>query len=362
MKISLLKEIKAQESRVGLTPTNVADLVKKGHHVYVETNAGVASGFANEEYLSAGAELVDAKTAWDSAEMVVKVKEPIESEYQYFREGLIIYTYFHLASNEPLTKALLDSKVIAVAYETVELANGVLPLLTPMSEIAGRMAIQIAAHLSEKPHGGNGVLLGGIPGVHPGKVVIIGGGVVGLNAAQMASGMGAQVVIFDMNLERIRYLNQIFGNTVTVLASSEKAIFDEIRDADVLVGAVLIPGAAAPKIVTREMVASMKQGSIIVDVAIDQGGCVETIDHYTTHENPTYTVDGVIHYAVANIPGAVARTATIGLTNATAKYAMILANLGFEDALEMYPELRRGLNTKDGEITYPGVQAAFPHL
>lgn len=362
MKISLLKEIKPQESRVGLTPANVAELIAAGHSVFVEQDAGNGSGFTNQEYMAAGAEITDAKTAWKSAEMVVKVKEPIESEYQYFRAGLIIYTYFHLASNEPLTKALLDAKVVAIAYETVELENHTLPLLTPMSEIAGRMAIQIGAHLSEKHQGGNGVLLGGIPGVRPGKIVIVGGGVVGMNAAQMAVGMGAEVVVLDKDLERVRYLDTLFGNAATVLVSSAPILAEELKTADVLVGAVLVPGAVAPKIISREMIKDMKKGSIIVDVAIDQGGCVATMDHSTTHENPTYVVEGVTHYAVANMPGAVARTSTIGLTNATSKYALILANLGYQKAMATYPELQKGLNTENGKITCDGVQAAFPHL
>jgi len=362
MKISLLKEIKPQESRVGLTPANVAGLVRSGHEVMVETNAGENSGFIDSEYSKAGATITDAKTAWETAEMVVKVKEPIASEYQYFRAGLIIYTYFHLASNEPLTKALLENQVVAVAYETVELENHTLPLLTPMSEIAGRMAIQIAAHFSEKHQGGNGVLLGGIPGVRPGKIVIVGGGVVGMNAAQMAIGMGAEVVILDKSLERVRYLDTLFGNTATVLASSETAVAEETKTADVVVGAVLIPGSVAPKVVTKEMVKNMKAGSVIIDVAIDQGGCVETMDHYTTHEAPTYLVDNVIHYAVANMPGSVARTATIGLTNATARYANVIADLGLQQAMVKFPELAKGLNTKDGKITCLGVQLAFPHL
>lgn len=362
MRISVLKEIKPQEERVGLTPANVVELIHAGHEVFIEKNAGIGSGFSNEEYQINGAIIVDAKTAWNKADMVIKVKEPIESEYQYFREGLIIYTYFHLASNEILTRTLLNAKVISIAYETVELKNHTLPLLTPMSEIAGRMAIQIAAHFCEKHQGGNGVLLGGIPGIRPGKIVIVGGGVVGMNAAKMAIGMGAEVVIFDKNLDRVRYLDTLFGNTATVLTSSELAIAEETKTADVVIGAVLIPGAVAPKVVTKEMVTAMKPGSVIIDVAIDQGGCIETTDRYTTHEHPTYLVDGVIHYAVANMPGAVARTSTIGLTNTTAKYAAIIANVGYKEAINRYPELAKGLNTEAGKIIHPGVQTAFPHL
>jgi len=362
MKISLLKEIKPQEGRVGLTPANVAELVKRGHSVLVEQSAGVESGFADEDYTNAGGSIVDAATAWQEAEMVVKIKEPLPEEYQYFRPGLVIYTYFHLASNEPLTKALLEHKVTAIAYETVELADGSLPLLTPMSEVAGRLAIQIAAHISERPNGGNGILLSGITGVAPGKIVIIGGGVVGENAAQMATGMRAEVVIFDLNEERMQYLQNEFGDKATVLKSSDEAIKKELADADVLIGAVLIPGAVAPKVVTAEMVQSMKPGSVIVDVAIDQGGSVETIDHYTTHDDPTYIVHDVIHYAVANMPGAVPRTSTLGITNATAKYAYELADKGYKAAMAESPELAKGLNTEDGKIMYDKVQEAFPNL
>jgi len=362
MKVSLLKEIKPQEGRVGLTPANVATLVEHGHEVLVEFSAGLLSGFADEDYVNAGATLVDAPTAWGDAEMVVKIKEPLQEEYQYFREGLVIYTYFHLASNEPLTKALLDNKVTAIAYETVELPDHSLPLLTPMSEVAGRLSIQIAAHISEKPHGGNGILLGGITGVAPGKIVIIGGGVVGFNAAQMATGMQAEVIIFELNDDRIKYLQNEFGDKATVLAPNDATIKEHLADADVLVGAVLVPGAVAPKVVTREMVQSMKPGSVIVDVAIDQGGSVETIDHYTTHDDPTYLVHDVIHYAVANMPGAVPRTSTLGITNATAKYAYAIADAGYKAAMVTYPELAKGLNTEDGKITYDKVQEAFPNL
>jgi len=362
MKVSLLKEIKPQEGRVGLTPKNVATLIEKGHEVLVEQNAGVLSGFDDEDYANAGATLVDAATAWNEAEMVVKIKEPLPEEYKYFREGLVIYTYFHLASNEPLTKALVDSKVTAIAYETVELPDHTLPLLTPMSEVAGRLSIQIAAHISEKPHGGNGILLGGITGVAPGKIVIIGGGVVGENAAQMATGMQAEVVIFDLNEDRIKYLQEEFGDKAKVLMSNDATIKAELANADVLVGAVLVPGAVAPKVVTEAMVQSMKPGSVIVDVAIDQGGSVETIDHYTTHDDPTYIVHNVIHYAVANMPGAVPRTSTLGITNATAKYAYEIADLGYKAAMEAYPELAKGLNTEDGKIMYDKVQEAFPNL
>jgi len=362
MKISLLKEIKPQEGRVGLTPANVAELVDKGHEVFVEKDAGLLSGFADEAYVSAGATLVDAKTGWDEADLVVKIKEPIAEEYKYFREGLMIYTYFHLASNEPLTKALVDNKVTAIAYETVEMPDGSLPLLTPMSEIAGRMSIQVAANISEKPNGGNGILLSGITGVAPGKIVIIGGGVVGLNAAQMATGMQAEVVIFELNEERIKSLQTTFGDKARVLKADEATIKEELATADVLVGAVLIPGGVAPKVVTKAMVQSMKPGSVIVDVAIDQGGSVETIDHYTTHDSPTYIVENVIHYAVANMPGAVPRTATIGITNATAKYAYAIADMGYKAAMEKYPELAKGLNTENGKITYDKVQEAFPNL
>lgn len=358
MIISVLKEVKNQEFRVGLTPGNVQTLVASGHTVYVEFDAGIGSGFSNEEYQESGATLVTTAVAWENAEMVIKVKEPIPSEYKYFRENLILYTYLHLASNKELTLELLKHKMTAIAYETVELEDGSLPLLTPMSEIAGRMAIQVGAHFLEKHTGGRGILLSGLPGVKRGKVVIIGGGVVGVNAAKLAVGMGAKVTLIDRNISRLRYLETLFGNDVELLSSTPTVIAKEVLDAHLVVGAVLVTGAAAPKLVTEEMVKTMLPGSVLVDVAIDQGGCIETMDHYTTHEEPIYIKHGVIHYAVANMPGAVARTSTIGLTNETIVYAKILADLGYEAAVKEYPELQLGVNTKDGVILCEGVREA----
>ncbi|WP_293171051.1 alanine dehydrogenase [Oceanithermus sp.] len=356
MKIGVPKEIKTLENRVAMTPGGVESLVKRGHEVWVERGAGVGSGLADAEYEAAGAKLVSAEEAW-GAEMVVKVKEPLPSEYKYLRPDLILFTYLHLAASEELTRAMLESGVIGIAYETVQTADGALPLLVPMSEVAGRMATQEGAKYLEKSFGGRGVLLGGVPGVAPADVVILGGGTVGINAAKIAVGMGAHVTILDVNHARLQYLDDVFGGRLTTLTSTEANIKKAVRYADVLIGAVLIPGAKAPHLVTREMLPTMKEGSVIVDVAVDQGGCVETIKP-TTHAEPTYVVDGVVHYGVANMPGAVPRTSTFALTNQTLPYAMKLAEKGVA-ALREDPALLKGLNTYHGKLTYAAVAEAF---
>ncbi|MGE5674652.1 MAG: alanine dehydrogenase [Mycobacterium leprae] len=359
MIIGLPKEIKANENRVGMTPAFVSAMVKSGHQVFVEKEAGKGSGFDDSDYVAAGATILPtAAEVWNKAEMIVKVKEPLAAEYGFFREGQILFTYFHLAPEPELTHALMEKKVIAVAYETVQPADGSLPLLTPMSEVAGRMSVQIGAHFLEKAFGGRGVLLGGVPGVQPADVVIIGGGVVGTNAAKMAMGMGANVTIIDKNIDRLRYLDDVFGGRLQTRASNEYVIASAVAKADLVVGAVLIPGARAPKLVTTEMVKSMKPGSVIVDVAIDQGGSIETIDRVTTHANPTYEKFGVIHYSVANMPGAVPRTSTMALTNATLPYALQLANKGWRRALKENEALAKGANVVEGKITYAAVAQA----
>lgn len=358
MKIGVPKELKNQEYRVGLTPDAVKQYCDAGHTVLVECGAGLGSGFTDAEYRQAGAQLHSQQTIWDEAELVVKIKEPLVSEYQFFRPGLIIYTYLHLAANLELTKQLLTHKVTAIAYETVQLADGSLPLLAPMSEVAGRMAVQVGAHFLEAPTGGRGVLLSGIPGVSKGEVVIIGGGVVGMNAAIVAVGLGAKVSLFDVSAPRLREIDAYFGGRIQTCFSSPTAIAQALRTCDLLIGAVLIPGASAPKVVSRAMIALMPKGSVVVDVAIDQGGCIETITQATTHEQPTFEVDGVIHYAVANIPGAVPRTSTIGLVNVTTPYGLALATLGVEAALARYPQLQLGLMTHQGVLySQPVVQA-----
>jgi len=356
MKIGVPKEIKTLENRVAMTPGGVESMVKRGHEVWVERGAGVGSGLADAEYEAAGARLVSAEEAW-GAEMVVKVKEPLPSEYKYLRPDLILFTYLHLAASEELTRAMLESGVIGIAYETVQTADGALPLLVPMSEVAGRMATQEGAKYLEKSFGGRGVLLGGVPGVAPADVVILGGGTVGINAAKIAVGMGAHVTILDVNHARLQYLDDVFGGRLTTLTSNEANIKKAVRFADVLIGAVLIPGAKAPHLVTREMLPTMKEGAVIVDVAVDQGGCVETIKP-TTHADPTYVIDGVVHYGVANMPGAVPRTSTFALTNQTLPYAMKLAEKGVA-ALEEDPALLKGLNTYHGKLTYAAVAEAF---
>lgn len=352
MYIGIPKEIKNHEDRVGITPAGVVSLVSSGHTVLVETGGGIASGFSDEAYVAAGAELVSAEKAW-SADMVIKVKEPLDTEYKYFREGLILYTYLHLAANKPLTEALLKAKVTGVGYETMVGNDGSLPLLTPMSQIAGRMAIQQSAHFLEANHGGKGIMLSGVPGVRRGEVVIIGGGVVGTNAAKIAAGMGANVTILDRSAKRMDELENIFDGKVQTLMSNTHNITECVKNADVVVGAVLIPGRAAPKLVTEEMIKSMEPGSVVVDIPIDQGGIFET-SHATTHDDPVYTVHNVIHYAVANIPGAVPQTATEALSAATIPYAVEMANLGLEAATKDNTVLT-GVNTHAGKLTEKAV-------
>ncbi|WP_078579691.1 alanine dehydrogenase [Salipaludibacillus agaradhaerens] len=355
MKIGVPKEIKNNENRVALTPAGVLTLNQAGHSVMIETTAGIGSGFTDDDYLAAGAKIYDDPSLlWAHSDMIMKVKEPLTSEYEYFREGLILFTYLHLAAVPPLANALTEKKVTAVAYETVEI-NRTLPLLTPMSEVAGRMASQIGAQFLEKPKGGSGVLLSGIPGVKRGKVTVIGGGVVGTNAAKIAMGLGADVTIMDLSPERLRQLDDIFGTEINTLMSNPLTIAEAVKESDLVIGAVLIPGAKAPKLVTEDMVKEMKPGSVIVDVAIDQGGIVETVDKITTHDSPTYTKYDVVHYAVANMPGAVPRTSTIGLTNVTVPYALQIANYGLPHALKSNPALVKGVNTASGFVTYEAV-------
>jgi alanine dehydrogenase len=359
MKIGVPKEIKTNENRVALVPAGAESLVAAGHDVLIQAGAGEGSGFPDRSYTDAGARIApNAARVWGEAEMIMKVKEPIRREWPRMRQGQTIFTYFHFAADEKLTCAHIDSGATCIAYETVELPNRELPLLTPMSEVAGRMAVQEGAKYLEKLYGGRGVLLGGVPGVPPAKVVIIGGGVVGINAAKMAAGMGAKVTVLDLSLERLRYLSDVMPANVTLIYSNRHNILEQISTADLVVGAVLIPGAVAPRLIRREDLKTMQPGSVIVDVAIDQGGCVETI-HATTHENPTYVVDGVIHYGVANMPGGVPRTSTLALTNATFPYALKLANLGWKQALRDSVPLRKGLNIVDGQVVYPAVAEAF---
>jgi alanine dehydrogenase len=355
MIIGVPREIKDNEARVGITPAGVRALTEAGHHVLVETQAGAQSGFPDEEYQNHGAEMVgDAGYVWGKSEMVVKVKEPIESEYVYFREGLVLFTYLHLAPLRLLTDKLLESKMIGIAYETVRDRRGTLPLLTPMSEVAGRMSVQVGATYLEKERGGRGILLGGVPGVPPASVTILGGGIVGTNAARIALGFGAKTTLIDMNLNRLRELEDIFGGRLYTLASNSYNVALATREADLVIGGVLIPGATAPKLVTREMVSRMKPGAVIVDVAIDQGGCVETA-RPTSHSNPSYKVDGVVHYCVTNMPGAVPHTSTLALTNSTFPYVLRLAQLGAREALRQDAGLAEGLNTWLGTLTYKGV-------
>ena len=355
MIVGLPKEIKDNEYRVGLTPAGVRALTDAGHRVIVETHAGEGSGFEDSLYARAGATIITAADdVWAEAEMIVKVKEPIATEYPRMREGQLLFTYLHLAPDKGLTEHLLKSKVTGVAYETITDRRGTLPLLTPMSEVAGRMAIQVGAHYLEKMSGGRGILLGGVPGVPAARVVIIGGGVVGTNAAKIAVGMGAHVTIIDNNLDRLRELDDIFLSKIATLASSAYMIHDAVSQADLIIGAVLVPGAAAPRLVTRSMLRDVTDGAVIVDVAVDQGGCVETT-HPTTHSEPTYYVEGVLHYCVANMPGAVPRTSTFALTNATLPYALKLANHGFQAAVASDPGLKAGVNTYAGRLTYEAV-------
>jgi alanine dehydrogenase len=358
MIIGIPKEVKDNEYRVSLTPGGTETLTQAGHTVLVQAGAGEGSGFADQEYAEAGANIVSgAAQAWKQAEMVMKVKEPLLQEFEFLREGLLLYTYLHLAAEPEVTKQLLERKVTAIAYETVQLPNGSLPLLTPMSEVAGRMAVQVAAHYLEKMNGGRGKLLGGVPGVRPADVVVIGGGTVGVNAAMMALGMGAHVTIIDVNADRLRYLDEVLHGRFTTLSSNPRNVADSVRHADVVIGGVLLPGAKAPHLVTREMIKTMAPGSVVVDVAIDQGGCVETA-RPTSHSDPVYVVDGVIHYCVTNMPGAVPRTSTYALSNATLRYAVKLADLGFVEAVKSDIALAKGVNTYAGHVTCDGVAIA----
>jgi alanine dehydrogenase len=359
MRIGVPREIKADEQRVALTPAGAAALVRDGHSVVVEQGAGSRAGFDDGEYEAAGAELApDARAVWETAELVVKVKEPLPEEYRYFRPGLVLFTFLHLAAAPELTRALMARGVTAIGYETVERDDGQLPLLMPMSEVAGRMAPQIGAHFLERPHGGRGILLGGVPGVAPGHVVILGGGVVGSNAARIAVGLGARVTLLDVDAVRLRTLDDLFGGRLETLMSETHHIAQAVADADLLIGAVLVHGARAPHLVTAEMVRTMRPGSVIVDVAVDQGGTVETVDHTTTHSDPIYVRHGVVHYAVPNMPGAVPRTSTLALANVTLPYVRALAAKGPERALREDRVLRRGLNTYRGSVTCRGVAEA----
>lgn len=355
MIIGVPKEIKNNENRVGITPAGVSSFIAAGHTVYIETKAGLGVGLTDEEYASAGAKILPtAKELWNAAEMVIKIKEPLESEFGFFRKNLVLFTYLHLAAEASVAKALKETEMFAIAYETVQVDRN-FPLLAPMSEVAGRMSIQIGAHFLEKPHGGKGVLLGGVPGVKKASAVIIGGGVAGKNAAKMALGFGADVTIFDVSADRLRELDDIFSRQVKTMMSNPHNIAEAVKHADLIVGSVLIPGAKAPKLVTREMVKSMEPGSVIVDIAIDQGGCCETCDRVTTHASPTYESEGVIHYTVPNMPGAVAHTSTFALTNVTIPYALEMANKGVKNAVLANPALKLGVNVANGKITYEAV-------
>lgn len=355
MIIGVPKEIKISENRVGMTEAGVRQLVKEGHTLYVEKDAGVGSGISNEHYEKAGAKIIDAKSeVYAKADMIVKVKEPLPDEYELLKSNQILYTYLHLAAEPKLTRVLAERKVKSVAYETIQLADGSLPLLTPMSEVAGRMATQIGAFYLQKDHAGKGILLGGVTGVKPAKVTIIGGGVVGTNAAKMAMGLGASVTILDVNTRRLEYLDDIFQGRCMTLFSNTKNIEESVRDCDLLIGGVLVTGAKAPTLVSREMISSMSKGSVVVDVAVDQGGCIETC-RPTSHQNPTFEVDGVIHYCVPNMPGVVPRTSTYALTNVTLKYASMIAAMGVEDAIAKDSALAKGLNVYNGYVCYEPV-------
>jgi alanine dehydrogenase len=359
MIIGVPKEIKNNENRVALTPAGAKELIKRGHQVYVQQTAGLGSGFSDEDYKAAGASLLPSiEATYQIAEMIMKVKEPIESEYSLIKPNQLLFTYFHFASYEPLTKAMVASKAICLAYETVEKADRSLPLLVPMSEVAGRMAIQKGANYLEKPLGGRGILLGGVPGVLPAKVLILGGGIVGTQAAWMAAGLGADVIIMDVSLPRMRYLADVMPANVKTMMSNEYNIREQIKQADLIVGAVLIPGAKAPHLITKDMLKDMKKGAVLVDVAVDQGGCIETCKP-TTHENPTYIIDDVVHYCVANMPGAVPYTSTLALTNATLPYAIQLADKGWKKAAQENSDLVPGLNVIQGDIVYKAVAEAF---
>lgn len=359
MIIGIPKEIKANENRVSILPSGVMSFVDAGHKVYVEKNAGMGSGFTDDEYVKAGAQILDTpKQVFDIADMIYKVKEPLESEYCYLREGQILFTYLHLAPDPEQTEALMNAKVTAIAYETVQLENGSLPLLAPMSDIAGRMSVQVGAYLLQKSNNGSGVLLGGVPGVEPGHVVIIGGGTVGVNAAKMAVGLGAKVTILDISIERLTYIHDILSSRVVTLVSNSYNISKSVAEADLVVGAVLIPGAKAPKLVTEKMIMDMRPGSVVVDVAIDQGGSIETIDMLTSHDNPYFMKHDIVHYSVPNMPGAVPRTSTFALSNATMPYALQIANKGAEAAMRDNPALMKGLNVYKGKITNKAVAEA----
>lgn len=358
MRIGIPKEIKNNENRVGIVPAGVAELVQNGHYVMIETGAGVNAGFSDDAYEEVGAEIkANAADVWQ-AEMVIKVKEPLIEEYDYFYEGLILFTYLHLAPDYVLTKALKDAGVTAIGYETMKASDGSLPLLTPMSEVAGRMAVQIGAQFLESQKGGRGVLLSGVPGVQRGKVTIIGGGISGTHAAKVAIGMGASVTILDINPKRLKELEDLFGNQLNTLISNQYNIAEAVRDADVVIGAVLIPGDKAPKLVSEAMVESMKEGAVLVDIAIDQGGIFATTDQVTTHDRPTYVKYGVVHYAVANMPGAVARTSTLALTNVTLPYALKIANKGIKQAANEDSTILTGINLMNHFVTYPAVAKA----
>src|SRR5437868_7237385 len=356
MKVGVAKEIKPDEHRVALTPAGALELRNRGHDVAIEQGAGVGSSFSDADYERVGARIVSVDEVWEGSELVLKVKEPIEPEYRRLREGLILFTYLHIAADEPLTRALIDSGITAIAYETVEVGRS-LPLLAPMSEVAGRLSAQAGAHYLEKPLGGRGLLLGAVPGVAPGRVVIVGGGVVGYNAAIMALGLGAQVTILDRSIDRMRHLEEVLSGRVTLLMSSSLQIAASVEEADLVIGAVLVPGALAPKLVTREMIAGMKTGATVVDVAIDQGGCFET-SHATTHADPVYVVDGVTHYCVANMPGGVPVTSTKALTNATLPYVEAIANKGLRAAVAADAALAKGVNVIEGKVTYEAVAEA----
>lgn len=359
MIVGIPEEIKNNENRVSLTPSGTRELVQRGHTVYVQHTAGINSGFTDEDYEKAGAHILPSiEDVYGTAEMIIKVKEPIESEYGLVREGQLVFTYFHFACDQQLTEAMIKSKSVCMAYETVVDRQGALPLLIPMSEVAGRMSVQEGARFLEKPQGGKGILLGGVPGVKPAKVLVLGGGVVGTNAALMAAGLGADVTICDISLPRLRQLNEFMPKNVKTLFSSAHNIEQELATTDLVIGAVLIPGAKAPHLITRPMLKLMKKGSVLVDVAIDQGGCFET-SHPTTHAEPTYEVDGIIHYCVANIPGAVPCTSTLALTNATLPYAVKLADMGWEKACETDSGLKKGLNIVNGKVVFPAVAEAF---
>jgi alanine dehydrogenase len=357
MRVGVAKEIKPDEYRIALTPAGAKELVDHGHEVLVEQGAGLGSSFPDEQYTAVGARIAPVEDVWEQAELLLKVKEPIEREYGRLREGQVLFTYLHIAADEPLTHALVESGITAVAYETVETVDRRLPLLAPMSEVAGRLAAQAVAYYLEKPYGGRGLLLGGVPGVAPGRVVVIGGGIVGYNAAIIAIGLGAQVTILERSIDRMRHLEEILSGRVTLMMSSSLQIQESVADADAVIGAVLIPGALAPKLVTADMVRGMKQGAVIADVAIDQGGCFETA-RPTTHADPVYTVDGVIHYCVANMPGAVPITSTKALTNATLPYVLEIADVGLREAVARDPALAKGVNVLDGKLTYEAVAEA----